>query len=230
VIAKLPTVGTYVTASTGIAAVALGGTTLHAFAGVGLGNQDADVLTGRILRSATARLRWCGCKVLLIDEVSMVDSDFFDKLEEVARNVRRSVKPWGGIQLILTGDFLQLPPVSRGAKFAFLASSWASSVPRVVDLTEVFRQASDIKFASVLGKIRLGNYDEECKNALAPCSRRVFDRSDGIEPTVLHATRGDVNTENTARLSELRGEACVFTADDTGITIIHTGFTVPMLV
>ena len=68
------------------------------------------------------------------------------------------------LTVLPSGDFLQLPPVSRGAKFAFLANSWESSVPRVVELTEVFRQAADIKFSSVLGKIRLGQFDEECKN------------------------------------------------------------------
>lgn len=112
IISSLPPETTFATASTGAAASLIGGTTLHAFAGIGTGNGTLDHCISLASReSHTAVWRRCGC--LVIDEVSMIDADFFDKLEGVARAVRRNKKPFGGIQLVLCGDFCQLPPVSK---------------------------------------------------------------------------------------------------------------------
>jgi hypothetical protein len=92
-----------ITASTGIAAVALGGTTLHSFAGVGLGNADVQKLIQTCQDNRKAMSRWTRTKILLIDEISMLDAAFFNSLEEIARAVRKSPLPFGGIQLILCG-------------------------------------------------------------------------------------------------------------------------------
>lgn len=101
-----------VTASTGIAACNIGGCTLHSFAGVGLGTGDVQLLLKKLASNKKATSRWKKVKVLIIDEVSMVDGDLFDKLEEIARKVRKKDLPFGGIQLVITGDFFQLPPVA----------------------------------------------------------------------------------------------------------------------
>ena len=112
IISSLPPDTTFATASTGAAASLIGGTTLHAFAGIGTGNGTLEhCITLASRESHAAIWRRCGC--LVIDEVSMIDADFFDKLEGVARTVRRNRKPFGGIQLVLCGDFCQLPPVSK---------------------------------------------------------------------------------------------------------------------
>lgn len=112
IISSLPPDTTFATASTGAAASLIGGTTLHAFAGIGTGNGTLDHCISLASReSHAAAWRRCGC--LVIDEVSMIDAEFFDKLEGVARVVRRNRKPFGGIQLVLCGDFCQLPPVSK---------------------------------------------------------------------------------------------------------------------
>lgn len=103
-----------VTASTGRAAFAIGGSTVHSFAGIGLGTDSIATLTGKINRSSRLQDRWLSTKVLFVDEVSMLSGDLLDKLEQIARKVRNNQSPFGGIQLILTGDFLQLPPVSSG--------------------------------------------------------------------------------------------------------------------
>lgn len=83
------------------------------------------------------------CSTDLIYAVSMLDGDLFDKLESIARKVRRSVDTFGGIQLIVTGDFFQLPPVSKGTlvKFAFEAETWNTVVKHTYNLTKVFRQS-----------------------------------------------------------------------------------------
>jgi ATP-dependent DNA helicase PIF1 len=135
-----------VTASTGLAACNIGGVTLHSFGGIGLGKEDVPQLVKKIKRNPKAKNRWLRTKILIIDEISMVDGDLFDKLEGIARAMRNNGRPFGGIQLVITGDFFQLPPVpdydnkSRGVKFAFDAGTWSTAIHHTIGLTEVFRQ------------------------------------------------------------------------------------------
>lgn len=133
-----------VTASTGLAACNIGGMTLHSFSGIGLGKEDVQTLIKKIRRNPKAKNRWLKTKVLIIDEISMVDGDLFDKLSQIGRTLRNNGRPWGGIQLVITGDFFQLPPVpdhgTRDVKFAFEAATWNTSIDHTIGLTEVFRQ------------------------------------------------------------------------------------------
>ena len=138
-----------VTASTGLAACNVGGVTLHSFAGIGLGKEPVAELVKKIKKNQKARHRWMRTKVLVVDEVSMVDGELFDKLESIARQLRNNGRPFGGIQLVITGDFFQLPPVpDRGkvAQFAFDASTWTTSVEYTIGLHHVFRQKDPGKF------------------------------------------------------------------------------------
>ena len=112
IIGTLPPETTFATASTGAAACLIGGTTLHAFAGIGTGNGTLQHCIGMASRERRA-VSWRKCQCLIIDEISMIDGIFFDKLEGVARAVRKNRRPFGGIQLVLCGDFLQLPPVCK---------------------------------------------------------------------------------------------------------------------
>ena len=135
-----------VTASTGLAACNIGGVTLHSFGGIGLGKEDVPALVKKIRRNQKAKNRWIRTKILIIDEISMVDGELFDKLEGIARAMRNNGRPFGGIQLVITGDFFQLPPVpdfgnkGRDVKFAFDAGTWSTSIHHTIGLTEVFRQ------------------------------------------------------------------------------------------
>lgn len=92
-----------VTASTGLAACNVGGVTLHSFAGIGLGKEPIPELVRKIKKNQKAKHRWMRTKVLVVDEVSMVDGDLFDKLESIARQIRNNMRPFGGIQLVITG-------------------------------------------------------------------------------------------------------------------------------
>lgn len=112
IIRSLPPDTTFPTASTGAAACLIGGTTLHAFAGMGTGSGTLEKCTSLALRDPYAST-WRKCRCLVIDEISMVDAEFFDKMEGVARAVRKNKMVFGGIQLVVCGDFLQLPPVSK---------------------------------------------------------------------------------------------------------------------
>jgi len=159
-----------VTASTGMAACNIGGITIHSFAGFGLGLGPVDSLVSFIRsKNRKALSRWTRTLVLIIDEgpsvaragsadrtVSMVDSELLDKLSEMAKKLRKSSKPFGGMQLIVTGgasaicaalfdraDFFQLPPVIKGGgapKFAFDSAAWKEAIVHTVNLTQVFRQ------------------------------------------------------------------------------------------
>ena len=142
-----------VTASTGLAACNVGGVTLHSFGGIGLGKEDVPTLVKKIKRNQKAKLRWMRTKVLIVDEISMVDGDLFDKLEAIARSIRSNGRPFGGIQLVITGDFFQLPPVpdyGKVAKFAFDAATWNTSINHTIGLTQVFRQRDPGSFVFLL--------------------------------------------------------------------------------
>ena len=162
-----------VTASTGLAACNIGGVTLHSFAGIGLGKEPVPELVKKIKKSQKAKQRWLRTKVLIVDEISMVDGELFDKLEAIARAIRNNGRPFGGLQLVITGDFFQLPPVpdhGREARFAFDASSWATSIGHTIGLTQVFRQ-KDAVFAGMLNEMRLGKLTPKSIQAFRSLSR-----------------------------------------------------------
>ncbi|KKA19930.1 DNA repair and recombination protein pif1, mitochondrial [Rasamsonia emersonii CBS 393.64] len=207
-----------VTASTGLAACNIEGVTLHSFAGIGLGKESAQELVKKIRKNQKARNRWLRTKILIIDEVSMVDGDLFDKLEEIARRIRNNGRPFGGIQLVVTGDFFQLPPVpesgNREAKFAFSAATWNTCIEHTVLLTHVFRQ-KDPEFAEMLNEMRLGKISQRTIDAFKKLSRPL-DFHDSLEATELFPTRAEVDNANGLRMSKLSGETMTFHAVDSG--------------
>lgn len=128
--------------------------------------------------------------MLIVDEVSMVDGDLFDKLEEIARRMRNNGRPFGGIQLVVTGDFFQLPPVPEGsnreAKFAFAAATWNTSIQHTILLTHVFRQR-DPEFAAMLNEMRLGRINPQTIEAFRKLSRPL-NFHDSLEATELYVS------------------------------------------
>eukprot|EP00796_Vickermania_ingenoplastis_P010151 gene10151-7108_t len=174
VIEQLPRHTTFVTATTGIAALQLGGSTLHSFAGCGLVNprDKKSFILQRVNRAHNSVIRWRRCKVLVVDEVSMLDGTLFEMLEYIARRIRGSRSPFGGIQLVLCGDFLQLPPVSSGssaAPFCFESRAWVRCNPKVCELAEPFRQNSP-EFFAMLSNMRFGFLSPEQEDRLAQLS------------------------------------------------------------
>lgn len=98
-----------VTSTTGTSALLLNGTTVHSYLGIGYGNSSVESIVNKIREWRWLHNRWILLECLFIDEISMLDPDLFDKLEEIARVVRNDERPFGGIQIVLSGDFLQLP-------------------------------------------------------------------------------------------------------------------------
>ncbi|THH28278.1 hypothetical protein EUX98_g5905 [Antrodiella citrinella] len=242
-----------ITASTGIASVNIGGSTIHSWAGIGLGKETAQKLVGKLIgqeahwKKKAARMpqdddidddeavldvefqphekknrtveRWKEVRTLIIDEISMIDGLLFDKLEFIARALRRNSAPFGGIQLVLSGDFCQLPPVPDRANgtqqpptFAFDAKSWSQCVGKPVVLTKVFRQ-KDQAFVDMLNGMRFGHLDQATINKFRSLSRAVT-YTDGIEPTDLFPTRREVDAANSSRLNKIRESARQYNATD----------------
>lgn len=206
-----------VTASTGLAACVIEGTTLHSWAGIGLGKEPAAELVKKIKRNAKTRTKWTRTKILVIDEISMVDGELFDKLENVARIIRNNGRPFGGIQLVVTGDFFQLPPVPEKnsvAKFAFDAATWNTCIQHTILLTHVFRQ-KDPTFANMLNEMRLGNLSQ---NSIAEFKKlqRPLQFTDDVDATELFPTRGEVDMANNTRMHRLSGQVMTYQATDSG--------------
>jgi len=209
----------FLTASTGIAGCNIGGTTVHSFASIGLGDKKPKDHIASIMTNKGALQRWRDTKVLIIDEISMISALLLDKLEEIARGVRNSTQRFGGIQIVLSGDFCQLPPVSKvkdaSSLFCFKADCWSELIDYAIQLRKVFRQ-KDSSFINVLNEIRFGKISQEALDRLNECVNNKLSVTDGIVPTILYPHRHRVEDENQGRLNALTGDAQVYEAQDTG--------------
>lgn len=206
-----------ITASTGLAANTIGGSTLHKWSGCGIGTKTVDHLVRQIRRFHDQHAIWRHTKVLIIDEISMLDGHYLDKLEAVARHLRNNDRPFGGIQLVLTGDFFQLPPVSKKddekpVVFCFDSNMWKKCIHKTILLTKVFRQ-QDNELVDILNAIRYGDLNPHMVNRIRSLQREVI-YPDGIAPTELFPTRREVELSNTRQLENLPGEARVFDSMD----------------
>jgi ATP-dependent DNA helicase PIF1 len=182
-----------VTALTGCAAVLLGesATTLHSWAGIGVNAEFCG--------SSAAVSRWRNTDRLIIDEVSMMSKELFELLDTIGKRVRKSSKLFGGIQLLVSGDFFQLPPV-EGA-FCFESPLWAKFIP--IFFERNFRQ-SDPVYQTILSEIRRGTLSKTSFKAL---KARVID-GDGF--TRIVPTRAKADKINTDEYAALTGEERVF--------------------
>lgn len=185
----------FATATTGIAAYNIGGMTLHHFAGIDpRAHTSRQELLKQIARKKDAVTRWKLARVLVIDEISMLDGRLFEDLEAIARQIRRNSAFFGGIQLILSGDFFQLPPVGRRARgqagaaapppplLCFESSAWARGVTETIVLKEIFRQRDD-EFVRILNAFRVGRPSAAMINKL---NERYMPNSDSDSDDAIH--------------------------------------------
>ena len=189
-----------VTSTTGVSALLIGGTTLHSWAGILLGMEDKITLLERVMSRDKPYRRWLYTKVLIIDEISMMSPDLFEKLDYIGKKIRKSTKPFGGIQLVLVGDMLQLPPVK--SDYVFTSPLWDASIDRVVYLTQNMRQA-DPTFQSILSEVRIGELSPESISLLRGRIGKTIDTPEGIEPTKLYSHRATVAKINHTSLMSL---------------------------
>jgi ATP-dependent DNA helicase PIF1 len=197
-----------ITATTGCAALLVGGRTLHSYLGIGLGALPAAELaaaTRRKFPNVAGKLRCLD--TLVVDEISMADAELLDKVSAYLQLLRGSDAPFGSVQMVFIGDFCQLPPVTSqragaAANFAFMAKDWARAAPTVVVLDEIVRQQADPAFAAMLCRLRWGEVSREDLDTLRACKDRTF--PEGIKPTVLYALNRDVERVNQAGLEALK--------------------------
>ena len=191
-------------------------TTLHAFAGIGLGVGSIVELLAHVRKDSRAVARWLTFKVLVIDEVSMLSAELFDALNAIAKALRSSDQPFGGIKLILVGDLLQLPPIQkpgeRTVRFVFESAAWASCKPRSVLLETVARQ-DEASFAQLLEELRRGVVTPKTLKVLGDrCTPKP--PPDFDESTHLYCHRSAVDSYNDSKLASLSTPAITFSAGD----------------
>lgn len=190
-----------VTASTGIAASHINGSTIHSWSGIGIMKNLEEIDINSIKYNKYAQKRILPAEVLILDEVSMLDSVFIDDLDKVLKELHRNEEPFGGIQVVMVGDFFQLPPVSRDSdvKFAFESKAWQEADFNICYLTEQHRQADPI-FTAMLRSMRFDTMTEDQKNIIRS---RI---SNGSAPTSLFTHNRDVDYMNTEKLKTLPGK------------------------
>jgi ATP-dependent DNA helicase PIF1 len=202
-----------VCALTGCAAVLLdcNAKTIHSWSGIKLVKGPKDIIVNRVLRNATVVKAWKSIETLIVDEVSMMSYKMFEILDEIGRITRRSSLPFGGIQLIFTGDFFQLPPIADqddpySAAFCFESPRWANTFPlsSCIELKTMFRQL-DPQYIEILKQIRKGYIDVEYADVLQKCVKRGYnpDKYGGVAPTKLFPTRAKVDAVNNAMFAKL---------------------------
>lgn len=189
-----------VTASTGVAAVMLKGQTLHSWAGIGLGKKPVEELIREIKRNKRALSRWKKVEMLIIDEISLISPVLFDKLEYIARKLRKTENVFGGICVIVSGDWLQLPTVDSN-KYAFESRSWTETIQQIVYLTEIKRQDNK-DFQEILNSIRLGHITKKAKRLLRSRLNVKLENKYGIKPTNLYALNCNVDLINKMKIQQ----------------------------
>jgi ATP-dependent DNA helicase PIF1 len=202
-----------VCALTGCAAVLLKckAKTLHSWAGIGLANGPIDKLVERISNNKYKTKPWKNIDILIIDEVSMMSKKVFELIEKLGRTIRKKEHlPFGGIQVILSGDFYQLPPVGTlddidTTLFCFESDRWRETMTNVIILKKIFRQEDD-KFSKILNQIRTGRLTLKSYNALKERVDIKYNADAIIRPTILLPTRKLVNKINQDELEKLTSE------------------------
>jgi ATP-dependent DNA helicase PIF1 len=203
-----------VCALTGCAAVLLEckAKTLHSWAGIGLGKGSFDQLVTKISKNRFLKNNWKGTDILVVDEVSMMSQKLFELLDAIGKAIRKDSRPFGGIQLIFSGDFYQLPPVGdkdelESTKFCFESMLWSQTFSKDnhIQLTKIFRQSDPI-YQKILNQIREGKLKRSSNEMLLHSVGREIPDNLDIRPTKLFPTRNKVDQVNTREMNVLNTE------------------------
>ena len=211
-----------VTASTGIAATHMNGTTIHSWSGIGIKDELSDRDLTNLSRKQFLADRLKDTAVLVIDEISMLHAKQLNLVNQVLKHIRKNDKAFGGIQVVVAGDFFQLPPIgskgeSNREKFAFMSEAWLDAKFHICYLSEQHRQVSEaanggLDLDDILNQIRRQEVTFEAIAAL----ENTYDQSVDIKRTRLYTHNLNVNKINDKELALLDGEMMRFEATTTG--------------
>jgi len=203
-----------VCALTGVASILLQSSakTIHSFSGIGISNASNEQILKKIKNSSFYTKNWKNIDILIIDEVSMMSQHMFELLDFLGKNIRRNNRPFGGIQIIMFGDFFQLPPVCKDQEdklrknFCFESELWFEtfSPQNHMELVKIFRQSDD-NFKKILNQIREGKIRRNVNDFLLNYVNR--DKTlEIIQPTKLYPKRSQVDYINSFEMDRLEGE------------------------
>ena len=218
-----------ITSTTGIAAVNVKGQTIHSWAGVGLCRNPIARTVEKIKSRKTQLNLIQNCKILAVDEISMLNIEAFEYINEVLKNLRESSEPFGGIQVLFIGDFYQLPPVEKEEtlerRYCFDSPVWNELNLQNIVLKKNYRQSEE-KFINALAHMR-----ENCLEIddIELFKSRMID-SDTSEANILHifSTNEEANRYNNAKFNQIEEPIKIFSAEDgvfRGKNLVTDGFT-----
>ena len=203
-----------VCALTGCAALLLncGAKTIHSWAGIGLATQPIHEIEYKVMNNKRTVKKWRETDVLIIDEISMMAQRLFEILDDIGRRTRKEYsRPFGGLQLVMSGDFYQLPPVSKqnlndptAGAFCFESPRWPTTFQTVVQLCKIFRQADPV-YASILNQVRVGKLYRTGYDLLMQQVGRAIEATNTFKPTKLYPRHKEVDELNRAEYSALQG-------------------------
>ncbi|MCX6719539.1 MAG: PIF1 family DEAD/DEAH box helicase, partial [Candidatus Staskawiczbacteria bacterium] len=197
-----------ITASTGIAATHIGGVTIHSWSGLGVKDKISEKDLKKILRKGYIRKRFNGNEVLIIDEISMFNSFQFDSLNKICQMFKRNEEPFGGMQIVCSGDFFQLPPIKRNGDERFITESevWNKMNLKVCYLEEQHRQQND-------GLLDFLNHIRRNNPVKARETLNAFDFNKINYPTILtklYTHNADVDSIYSRVLEKINEEPVVY--------------------
>ncbi len=228
-------VETAITASTGIAATHIGGMTIHSWSGIGIKNKLEKRDLRKILSHKYITRPVSRARVLIIDEVSMLPPETLAMVDAVCREARKSSEPFGGLQIVLVGDFFQLPPIVRReneesgqnlllkkavARFAYDSAIWARANPTICYLTEQYRQ-DDQNFLSLLSAIRQNVFSSEHSRHLQSRETPADKAPQGAPKLFSHNV--DVDRVNEEMLAKIPGPLKKFAMSSNGAPALVAG-------
>lgn len=203
-----------ITSTTGVSSFNLKGQTIHSFSGIGaITRRDKiDHIVKKIYKKgADEKIK--NCKILVVDEVSMLGQFYLETLDKVFRHVRKNDNPLGNVQVIFTGDFLQLPPIND--EFCFNSDVWKNLKLHTIYLKKMYR-VKDPVYTQLLERVRIAKHTTEDNKALY---KRVFayndltidyTQKDKIQPTFLYGRKVNVEEKNMEELEENENELLIF--------------------
>jgi len=186
--------------------------TLHSWSGIGLGKGSIEQLIKKVQKNKHYKALWKETDILVVDEVSMMSLKLFETLDAIGKSVRKDRRPFGGLQLIFSGDFYQLPPVGDKddpdtSKFCFESEFWFTTFSNQnhIQLRKIFRQ-NDPVYQSILNQVREGRLKRSTNDILLSQVDKPKDDTLTIKPTKLFPTRNKVDSINTLEMDKLEGD------------------------